>query len=139
MNMNRRDALAQDINLEDITSSKENAEVLRKLRDGFYGDNALFIDEDDDDYNDDGYEDVFIIRDGDDLSWLGYFIGRNETLNEPCIKFMPQERERIDAFIDGVRHNRSLRDFSVIPDRDIGISIRNLCSFFRENNNLTDI
>jgi Ran GTPase-activating protein (RanGAP) involved in mRNA processing and transport len=140
MNMNRRDALAQDINLEDITSSKENAEVLRKLRDGgFYGDNTLCIDEYYDGYDDDDCNNLFVIEEGDDLSWLGYFIGRSRTLNELNIKFMPEERERIDAFIDGVSHNRSLWKFSVDPDGDIEISIQNLCPFFRENNNLTDI
>ena len=45
MNMSRRDALARDINLADITSSKKNAEVLRKIRDNDQNwvDNALYI------------------------------------------------------------------------------------------------
>ena len=56
----------------------------------------------DGDDNDDDEEIVFSIREGDDLGWLGYFIGRNQSLDKLFINFMPEERERVDAFIDGV-------------------------------------
>eukprot|EP00984_Skeletonema_dohrnii_P017524 scaffold7994_cov83-Skeletonema_dohrnii-CCMP3373.AAC.5 len=103
MNMKRRDALARDINLADITSSKKNAEVLRKLRDNDQNwvDNALYIFEAND--GEEAYDDeeiVFSIREGDDLGWLGYFIGRNQSLDVLAIHFLPQERERVDAFIE---------------------------------------
>ena len=144
MNMSRRDALARDINLEDITSSKKNAEVLRKLRDNDQNwvDNALYIfeaneAEEAEDDDDDHEEMVFSIREGDDLSWLGYFIGRNQSLDDLVIHFLPQERERVDAFIEGVNYNRSLRQLSTQPHIDVGL--HNLCSLFRENNNLRSI
>ena len=38
---------------------------------------AAVDDEDDDDFEDDDF--IFILREGDDLSWLGYFIGGNKT------------------------------------------------------------
>eukprot|EP00984_Skeletonema_dohrnii_P010606 scaffold4134_cov125-Skeletonema_dohrnii-CCMP3373.AAC.1 len=101
--MKRRDALARDINMADITSSKKNAEVLRKLRDNDQNwgvDDALFIEEAYDE-NDDGEAIVFMISEGDDLGWLGYFIGRNQSLDALAIHFLPQERERVDAFIKG--------------------------------------
>ena len=143
MDIKRRDAIAHDINLEAITSSKRNAEVLRKLRDNFIweDDNTLYIVEADDeeDEDDDGEEDnIFRIDEGDDLSWLGYFIGRNESLDDLTIWFLPQERERIDGFIHGVKYNRSLREFS-IGVRGIDVGLQNLCSFFRENDNLDSL
>uniref|UniRef100_A0A7S2P416 Uncharacterized protein n=1 Tax=Skeletonema marinoi TaxID=267567 RepID=A0A7S2P416_9STRA len=139
MNMKRRDALARDINLEDITSSNNNAEVLQRLRDndrrwGFQ--DTLFIEEAYDG-NDDGDDMVFMISEGDDLGWLGYFIGRNQSLDALAIHFLPQERERVDAFIKGVNYNRSLREFSLVYPMDLGL--HNLCSFFRDNNNLRSI
>eukprot|EP00984_Skeletonema_dohrnii_P001466 scaffold468_cov84-Skeletonema_dohrnii-CCMP3373.AAC.1 len=137
--MKRRDALARDIILEDITSSKKNAEVLRRLRDNDQNwgvDDALFIEEAYDE-NDDGDEMVFMISEGDDLGWLGYFIGRNQSLDVLAIHFLPQERERVDAFIKGVNCNRSLREFSLVYPMDAGL--HNLCSFFRDNNNLRSI
>mmetsp|Transcript_2010 Transcript_2010/g.3123 ORF Transcript_2010/g.3123 Transcript_2010/m.3123 type:complete len:505 (-) Transcript_2010:60-1574(-) len=143
MNMNRRDALAPDVNLEEITSSKQNAEVMRRLRDNIrWEGNTLCItegvdDDNDDDDNDDNEEMVFSIREGDDLSWLGYFIGRNQSLDDLSVEFMPEERERVDAFIDGVSHNRSMRELAALAGTDI--RVRKLYPFFRENNNLTKI
>jgi hypothetical protein len=124
--------------LEDITSSKQNAEVLRKLRDndqnwGWGYRTALYITGDEDAVDE---ENVFIVREEDDLGWLGYFIGRNQSVHDLTIDFLPQDDQRVDAFIEGVNCNRSLREFSILADRDIGISLQNLCSFFRENNNL---
>ena len=110
MDMKRRDALAPDINLDDITSSKNNAEVLRRLRDNIIWEdnNTLYIEEEE---QDDFDCDMFTIRERDDLSWLGYFIGRNQSLYDLTMK-LPEEREQIGAFIEGISCNRSLSVFS---------------------------
>ncbi|KAL7432900.1 hypothetical protein ACHAXM_003293 [Skeletonema potamos] len=136
----RRDRLSRIIDLEGITSSKENAEVLRKLRDNHHHweDNTLYIDENDDDYDVDDQENVFIIREGDDLAWLGYFIGRNETLDELYIYSLPGNR-CINCFLRGVNRNRSLRSFLLNTPRRRDVGLQNLYSFFRENNNLSEI
>lgn len=135
MDMKRRDALARDINLEDITSSRRNADVLWRLRDNIVWEdiNELYIEEEEEE--DDDFEDnKFIIREGDDLSWLGYFIGRNYSLD--YLSFvLPHDRERIGAFIEGVSYNRSLSGFS-FQGFDTDVGLQNLCSFFRENDNL---
>jgi len=141
MDLERRDALARDINLEDITSSRRNAEVLRQLRHNIIWDydnrSTLYIDEEDDNFNYDFDDTFFIIREGDDLSWLGYFIGRNQSLYDLAMK-LPEQREQIGAFIEGVSYNRSLSVFSL---RGFGtnLGLQNLSSFFRENDNLTVI
>ena len=136
MDMKRRDALAPDINLDDITSSKKNAEVLRRLRDNIIWEdnNTLYIEEEEQDYFD---CDMFTIRERDDLSWVGYFIGRNQSLYDLTMK-LPEEREQIGAFIEGISCNRSLSVFS-FDGFGTDVGLQNLCSFFRENDNLTKI
>jgi hypothetical protein len=125
MTMSRRNRLSRVVHLDDITSSKKNAEVLRKLRDNYqnWEDNTLYIVADDDEDEDE--ENVFIIREGDDLAWLGYFIGRNETLNELHIHFLPEEK-CIDCFVKGVNLNRSLR--TLTPLTYLGLQSRSLFS-----------
>ena len=141
MDMKRRDAIARDINLEDITSSERNAKVLRRLRGNFIweDDNTLYVmeanDDDEEDYDEEN-SNLFRIDEGDDLSWLGYFIGRNQSLDKLAIWFLPRDRERIDGLFHGINCNRSLWDISIGgPGVDVGL--QNLCSFFRENNYLT--
>eukprot|EP00985_Skeletonema_marinoi_P022129 scaffold13937_cov146-Skeletonema_marinoi.AAC.7 len=155
MNMSRRDALARDINLEDITSSKKNAEVLRKLRDNDQNwvDNALYIfeaneAEEAEDDDDDHEEMVFSIREGDDLGWLGYFIGRNQSLDDLAIHFLPQERERVDAFIEGRQQQSQVHTFAPFEigrecarELAVALSQRQVKSFRSlgfSNNNLVD-
>jgi hypothetical protein len=58
-----------DVRLEDITSSRHNATILQRLRDG--DDTLQHIT---------NAEYYFAIRESDDLGWLGYFIGNSENL-----------------------------------------------------------
>jgi len=64
------------VNLEDITSSENNENILRKLRDGEPNwDKQIFI------TNEFIHDDKdFVVGDGDDCGWLGYFIGRSLLL-----------------------------------------------------------
>ena len=94
------DARSQYVKLDDITSSSRNAAIMRDLRDGetawkgahlqVWGLDVvreLYPDEDesDDNYFGDSIDTVgnqlrrFIIRDDDDLGWLGYFIGNAQV------------------------------------------------------------
>jgi Ran GTPase-activating protein (RanGAP) involved in mRNA processing and transport len=90
------------VNLDDITSNEDNAEILEKLRD----DDATlkwitFI-------SDRGGDFDFVIREGDDLGWLGYFLGKSKQLKEICISDLPEKREQIDELIDGLTRNQSI-------------------------------
>ena len=72
--MERRDfnyyeANAADISLEKITSSEKNAKVLRRLRDGDDNLTCFILGS--------GRYFQFRMGKGDDLGWLGYFIGRS--------------------------------------------------------------
>ena len=78
--MERRDfdyyeARARYVKLEDITSDEDNAEILRRLRDQ---DTSL------DDITIAGYYDHghFVVCEGYDFGWLGYFIGKSKCLED---------------------------------------------------------
>lgn len=119
------DARAQDVKLDDITSSSRNAAIMRDLRDGdtawkgahldIWGLDVvreLYPDEDetDDDYFGDFIDTVgnqvrrFIIGDGDDLGWLGYFM-RNEQVKHLSIYATPECGERVHEMMDGIKNN----------------------------------
>jgi hypothetical protein len=128
------ETLAQDINLEDITSCKGNAILLRKIRDGDPNWNKfLYImnrdDHDDDDYNPD--ED-FVVAEGDDLGWLGYFIGRSEVIEDLHIYYLPEGGDEINKFVEGMSQNLSLKTFRV--SNVIGVDGWSRLGNFVENN-----
>ena len=75
------DALAASVRLKDITSSAINRKSLHSINDNDPNLPSLTKKNIDDDDDDDFFHDDkgFIrIREGDDLRWLGYFIGRNK-------------------------------------------------------------
>ena len=119
---------AQDVNLEDITSSERNKDILQKLRDGdseFTGLCILDVPFDDD-------EDQFIVEGEDDLGWLGYFIGESMILKSLLVK----SDMTGTSFIEGICRNRSIESL------DIEDNVGNYLSFgqiFKNNNRLTSL
>eukprot|EP00984_Skeletonema_dohrnii_P019944 scaffold9636_cov76-Skeletonema_dohrnii-CCMP3373.AAC.5 len=69
----QHDALAAGVRIKDIASTASNRALLHRLKNNDPGLTHLSIDDLEDDA-------LFQVREGDDLGWLGYFIGRNETL-----------------------------------------------------------
>jgi hypothetical protein len=112
------DARSQDVNLDDITSSSRNAAIMRDLRDGETawkgGHLEIWELDPDEESGDEYYEDYidsagyqvrkFYVRDGDDLGWLGYFIG-NAQVKHLSIYTTPECGERIHKLMDGVKNN----------------------------------
>eukprot|EP00984_Skeletonema_dohrnii_P013633 scaffold5654_cov77-Skeletonema_dohrnii-CCMP3373.AAC.1 len=101
---NYYEANADTINLGNITSSEKNAKILQQLRDG---DDKL-------DYFNVGVVgratwNSFIIGEGDDLGWLGYFIGKSEYLQRLNLLYLPDGEEGFDAFAEGIARSQSLR------------------------------
>ena len=129
------DERAQDINFEDITSCERNANILRMLRDGNSDwDKQLYIVNEE---NDEGNYDEFIVAEGDDLGWLGYFVGKCEVLDELIIWYLPEGRDKI-AFIEGVSQNRSITCLEINCDiGDEGWS--RLGCIFENNRNLSTL
>lgn len=131
------DARVADVNLEEITSSMHNANILRALRDDNYRDEiGLYSSEE-------GIEDEdadFVLRDGDDLGWVGYFIGKSKYLETLAIISLPEaeERERIDELMEGVTRNKSITQLLIGPGLgDAGY--QELGRLFRENRNLSTL
>ena len=94
---------AATINLGEITSSAKNAKILRRLRDGDANLSHLNLDRDREAC------DNFYIGQGDDLGWLGYFIGRSEHLQHLQICYLPDGEGGHDAFVEGIARSQSIQ------------------------------
>eukprot|EP00986_Skeletonema_menzelii_P001222 scaffold329_cov118-Skeletonema_menzelii.AAC.1 len=120
------EAHAADVNLDDITSSEHNKQILQWLRDG-YGVPSI-----------DRYRSInvggrwcddFAIREGDDLGWLAYFIGRSKSLRKLRIRGFSEfddeegwictpedereEQRMVHALSGAIARNRSIQGISV--------------------------
>eukprot|EP00985_Skeletonema_marinoi_P026903 scaffold21290_cov156-Skeletonema_marinoi.AAC.4 len=93
---NYYEANAADVNLEEITSSAKNAKILQQLRDGdptlrYFSLGGLL---------------------GDDLGWLGYFIGRSSCLTRLFINYLPDGEEG-HAIVEGIARSQSIRHINI--------------------------
>ena len=61
---------------------------------------------DDNDVNFDGV--TIFLSEGDDLGWLGYYIGENETLGFLDIVYLPAQ-EQVEKFFIGLQRNKSIK------------------------------
>eukprot|EP00984_Skeletonema_dohrnii_P025672 scaffold14845_cov115-Skeletonema_dohrnii-CCMP3373.AAC.4 len=120
------DALAAGVRIKDIASTASNRALLHRLKNNDPGLTHLSIDESDDDYGDD--DDIFQVREGDDLGWLGYFIGRNETLKSSYVCYLPGDAEQRKKFFFEVQRNKSIKSVEILGNGIIseGFSAMNL-------------
>eukprot|EP00984_Skeletonema_dohrnii_P001637 scaffold526_cov71-Skeletonema_dohrnii-CCMP3373.AAC.1 len=138
---NYYDLRAQDVKLEDITSSAHNAEILRMLRDNDIAsiegeEGALYIVDYDYDSN---CDDFVIVKEGDDWGWLGYFIGRNKQIRDLRLYCLPKDRDQVDAFMEGMKHNRSVEEFDFHHVIEGDSIIENLASFITNSCHLKEL
>eukprot|EP00573_Skeletonema_grethae_P011312 CAMPEP_0201706498 /NCGR_PEP_ID=MMETSP0578-20130828/49000_1 /ASSEMBLY_ACC=CAM_ASM_000663 /TAXON_ID=267565 /ORGANISM="Skeletonema grethea, Strain CCMP 1804" /LENGTH=305 /DNA_ID=CAMNT_0048194959 /DNA_START=346 /DNA_END=1259 /DNA_ORIENTATION=+ len=110
------DALVASVRLKDITSSAENRALLHRIMNNDPALTSLYIDDSYDEYDDDEEFGIFVVRERDDLGWLGYFVGRNESLTELSVFILTKgitnlttHRDRIETFFDGTQHNKSIK------------------------------
>ena len=127
------EALESDVDLESITSTKCNALILEKLRD------------DDDEFksmgivigggiNDDYSDDDFVVEVGDDMGWLGYFIGKNKRLQTLNIMYLPADI----SFRRGLARNQSIQNILMYGTQSNGM-FEALAPFLQKNNTLAEI
>ena len=133
------DLRAQDVKLEDITSSARNAEILRRLRDDipFRKGNGydLFVADEDIDEGE-----TFVAKEGDDWGWLGYFIGRNKTTRFLGLHYcLIEEEDDVVALMEGINHNRSLDSICINRGSEVVSITEHLIPFIVHNNNLIDV
>ena len=114
------DALETSVRLKDITSCSRNRAVLHRIKNSDPGLTCLYmLDEPED-------EDEFIVREGDDLGWLGYFIGRNETLKSLYVYYLPTNRDQVEKFFFGVQRNKSIKAVDICNYINESLSVMNL-------------
>ena len=140
-------AREQDVRLEDITSCENNVAVLQWLRDGCrnlvwatpWTDMLCIISSYEPGQNDDEVA-QFIVGEGDDLGWLGYFIGKCQQLRSLEIASFPEEAEteHINQLIQGISCNRSIQRL-IIDDENMGQFLDEMGIFFRDNSKLEDL
>ncbi len=126
------DALAQDIDLEDITSCEGNANILRMLRDGDPNWNKFLYIMNEEQGGEVDPDEEFAVREGDDMGWLGYFIGRSEVIEDLQILHLPEGGNQINRFLEGMSRNLSLKTLRVA--NDIGFDGWSRLGNFLENN-----
>ena len=92
---------------EEITSSEKNKDILCWLDSNQIYELAIVE-------GDVGtaFED-FQVREGDDLGWLGHFIGQCESLTNLCIKNFHGDADQIDKFLEGLNRNRSIQILTI--------------------------
>ena len=141
------EAQADTINVDDISKNSHNRTILRLLQrhetSGYYY-KSLCVQNEDEDQSDD--ECTYYFPEGtNDMGWLGYFIGKNQHLEELMIdSFTPTSgasvRDVIEPFYRGISRNKSIQEI-YFPGVDLlgGEVFTILGSFFRNNHNLTAI
>ncbi len=126
------EARAKDVKLGDITSDEYNAGILAMLRDNDPTFTSILISIDDEgDFS-------FQVREGDDLGWLGYFLGKNDQVKRLYMDF-PNDfnLKHIDEFFRGLGRNRSIEMLYI--GRSLGESFQGLVPFLSNNSSLRDL
>ena len=112
---------ADSINVDDISSDRNNRIVLRRLQRNNandYNNKSLWIQNNG--HDDDGEDCSDYCPEGAyDMGWVGYFVGKNEHLRELQIMIpnIPSSgasvRDVMEPFLRGVSHNKSIRQIGV--------------------------
>ncbi len=126
------EARAKDVKLGDITSNTWNASILARLRDNDPSLTSVYIDPH-------IMDTAFIVSEGDDLGWLGYFVGKNEQLEGLSISNFPNNfnLKNIDEFLRGLGRNRSIQNLHI--GLSLGESFQGLVPFLSNNSSLRDL
>ena len=169
------DTLASTLDLHEITSTRQNRRIMKRLIRNDFDLTQLFIVEENDEENRryDGLNsgnnfvpsvtssssssalssagrrsrrsrtnnnNDNIISSSDDMGWLGYFIGRSQTLRNLHIGSLLKGEEHIEPFWTGIQHNRSIQSLRFgACDLLRGDILEKLHPFFRYNGQLSKI
>ncbi len=125
------EAHAKDVKLEHITSDEDNADILASLRDDDpdFKDFSIVTDHEDGVYD-------FVVREGDHLGWVGFFVGKSKELETLSIVDFP-DNINLNVFFEGLGRNRSIQELSIWAD--LGESFQNLIPFVRNNDSLHEL
>ena len=133
---NNYEAHAGDVNLESITSSERNALILEKLRNNYDAMKWMGIVGGDDEVIYDITEDHFVVHEGDDLGWLGYFIGKSKWLETLCLLGLHLSGDKFLG--QGLAQNQSIRGLYI--HGDLGVAgLQTLAPLLQNTNTLEEL
>lgn len=140
---NRYDALADTMKIEDITSDKTNAKILRQLKSNDPSFKTMWMyNRQEDNYREDDYD--YSPSSDEEFSWLGYFLGKNTHVREMGIGFSDShgrfELNEMKRFSGGLNRNKFIHKISFMRiDLGDGEFLKMLDPFFKNNHNLAEI
>ena len=125
------EALVGTIKIEDITPKEQNQKILQRLKDNEAFDTMWICD----DESADGDHRDYVPIDGEDLGWLGYYIGQNTSLMQ---LHMCSDVYYNGPFYKGLGSNKTIRIIKLsgmyLSD---GQALKRLDQFFKNNGSLT--
>ena len=133
-------ALASTIKIEDITSNKQNQYILHRLKDNDDSIHTLYV-KDASVYERDELRKLhmdydYIPDDGEDLGWLGYYIGQNTKLQD--LKFYTAIDN--ESFYKEMSCNTSIQNVHFYGiNVSVGKVFSMLGTLLKNNHNLTEI
>ena len=130
------DELASTMKIEVIASDEHNQEILRRLRDSDPEFGRLCMCNEGQIWD----ENDFYPDNGEELGWLGYFLGKNTTVNDLYIRSTPSPscNAGVEDFRRGMGRNSFIRSIIFGCHRLNGQIFYLLDLFFRNNNNLIE-
>ena len=147
MDFSMYEAQATSINIDDIARNSNNREVLRRIQRNNAGDWISLCIQSQHWTPYGGEEDcIYYFPEGAcDMGWLGYFVSKNEHLQELIIKPFTSMSgadyvDVIVPFFRGVNNNKSIREISFVNVILLGGEMFTMLTpFFQNNYNLTNI
>ena len=124
-------ALANTIKIEDITSDEINRDILQKLKYDYDDESFDYLYIMDSSGSSD--EDEYIPDEGEDLGWLGYYIGQNTKLQ--VLNFYKTINN--ESFYKEICRNVSIKEIRFSQISLDGEVLSMLDPFFQNNHNLT--
>jgi hypothetical protein len=113
------DALAAaSVRIKDITSCAQNRKLLHRIKNNDTAVTSLYIEE----VEGDDYFGNFYARDGNELGWLGYFVGENETLKSLSVCHLPACSNEVEIFFTGLQRNKSIKEIEFLGEGFLGES-----------------
>ena len=132
MTLRLREHLGADFAYK-ITSSRKNADVIWGLDSNYIHDLSIVAEDDETIRNG-----CFKVREGDDMGWLGRFIGQCTSLLSLYIGDFPVDADQINKFLEGLNRNRSIQLLEIGHDRGDEM-LEKLSSFFRNNKSICSL
>jgi len=130
-------ALADTIKIEDITSDKQNQSILQRLKDNDERLNSVHITNSNPNPS---YIDYYYIpeEEGEDIGWLGYFIGNNTKLQTLHLCGNWASHSHIRSLFIGLNRNKTIQNISFeLVNLSDALMFPMLDNFFKNNHNLT--